>query len=186
VREAIADLPGPAGVGGKVRKEFEWVAYPEGVVPSAYAKRLRRPRAGASKLAKEWLARGFVSGLMPTAHSPEVVARYLATAPGTPDRKSRSFRLAWNGQCPTLRAGTAQDKGAFQAVRPIHPDGERVITAREAARITGFPDCHLFATSTWGSFRMIGNSVPVPLSESIMDIVAAALAAGGSEAEMAA
>ena len=90
------------------------------------------------------------------------MARYRATTPGTPDRKSRSFRLAWEGLCPTIRAGTGMDKGAFQAVRPIHPDGERVITVREAARISGFPDCHLFANSIWQSFRMLGNAIPVP------------------------
>jgi hypothetical protein len=43
------------------------------------------------------LQAGLVSGLMPTVHTPEVVARYRATTPGTPDRKSRSFRLAWEG-----------------------------------------------------------------------------------------
>jgi hypothetical protein len=61
------------------------------------------------------LQAGLVSGLMPTVHTPEVVARYRATTPGTPDRKSRSFRLAWEGLCPTIRAGTGMDKGAFQA-----------------------------------------------------------------------
>jgi DNA (cytosine-5)-methyltransferase 1 len=123
------------------------------------------------------LQAGLVSGLMPTVHTPEVVARYRATTPGTPDRKSRSFRLAWEGLCPTIRAGTGMDKGAFQAVRPIHPDGERVITVREAARISGFPDCHLFANSIWQSFRMLGNAIPVPLSHGLLSVVASSIGA---------
>ena len=39
------------------------------------------------------------------------------------------------GFCPTIRAGTAADRGSFQAVRPIHPVSPRVITPREAARL---------------------------------------------------
>src|SRR5258706_10310185 len=78
---------------------------------------------------------------------------------------------------PTIRAATGMDKGAFQAVRPIHPDGERVITVREAARISGFPDCHLFANSIWQSFRMLGNAIPVPLSHGLLSAVASSIGA---------
>jgi DNA (cytosine-5)-methyltransferase 1 len=171
VRDAIADLPGPSGP--RAAKNFEWIAYPPSESISAYAKRLRRPRPGAgSREASAKLRQGLVSGLMPTAHGPAVLERFRATPGGRAEPTSRSFRLEWDGLCPTIRAGTGMDKGAFQAVRPIHPDGERVITVREAARISGFPDAHLFSNTVWHSFRMIGNSVSPPLSSGLMSKVA--------------
>lgn len=171
IHDAIADLPGPSGA--RASKDFEWIAYPPAERISAYARRLRQPRRSAgSREATAKLRQGFVTGLMPTAHSAAVVERFRATPGGRAEPKSRSFRLQWDGLCPTLRAGTGMDKGAFQAVRPIHPDGERVITVREAARITGFPDDHLFSNTVWHSFRMIGNSVPPPLSFGLMSKIA--------------
>lgn len=171
VRDAIADLPGPSGQ--RRAKDFEWIAYPSAERISAYARRLRRPRRGAgSHEASARLRQGLVSGLMPTAHDPAVVERFRATPAGRAEPKSRSFRLEWDGLCPTIRAGTGMDKGAFQAVRPIHPDGERVITVREAARISGFPDAHLFCNTVWHSFRMLGNSVPPPMSFGLLSKIA--------------
>lgn len=174
VRDAIADLPGPSGQ--PRAKDFEWVAYPSTERISSYARRLRRPRHGAgSREASARLRQGLVSGLMPTAHDPAVIERFRATPAGRAEPKSRSFRLEWGGLCPTIRAGTGMDKGAFQAVRPIHPDGERVITVREAARISGFPDAHLFSNTVWHSFRMIGNSVAPPMSFGLMSKIAGKL-----------
>lgn len=175
VRDAIADLPPPSGA--RASREFEWVAYPPALEISAYARRLRRPRPGrGSKEAAARLKDGLVSGLMPTAHRPDVVERFRATPPGRAEPKSKSFRLAWDGLCPTIRAGTGADKGAFQAVRPIHPDGERVITVREAARISGFPDVHMFSNTVWHSFRGIGNAVAPPMAAGLLSAVAAKLA----------
>ncbi|MGO7337159.1 DNA cytosine methyltransferase [Rhizobium leguminosarum] len=94
-----------------------------------------------------------------TAHTEKVVERFRTVAPGTVDKVGRHPRLAWDGQCPTLRAGTGKDKGSFQAVRPLHPEEPRVITVREGARLQGFPDSFKFHPTTWHSFRMIGNSV---------------------------
>lgn len=94
-----------------------------------------------------------------TVHSSAVVARFAATTPGGYEKVGRHPRLAPDGQCPTLRAGTGVEKGSFQSVRPIHPTENRVITVREAARLQGFPDGHLFHATVWHSFRMIGNSV---------------------------
>jgi DNA (cytosine-5)-methyltransferase 1 len=83
--------------------------------------------------------------------------------------------LKWDGQCPTLRAGTGSDRGSFQSVRPIHPDEPRVITVREAARLQGFPDCHFFHKTVWHSFRMIGNSVSPFVSEAVFCAIKACL-----------
>lgn len=116
------------------------------------------------------------TGDMRTAHTPAVIARFGTVKPGQTDKVGRHQRLAWDGQCPTLRAGTGADMGSYQSVRPIHPSEDRVITVREAARLQGFPDDHLFHPTIWHSFRMIGNSVSPIVAEAVLSVVAAKLA----------
>lgn len=108
-------------------------------------------------------------------HKLEVAARFATVMPGKTDPIGRHPRLAWDSQCPTLRAGTGADKGSRQAVRPLHPEEPRVITVREAARLQGFPDSHLFHPTIWHSFRMIGNSVSPIIAEAIFRAVRAKL-----------
>ena len=105
----------------------------------------------------------------------EVAERYANTECGKYDAISRSYRLDPNGFCPTLRAGTGPQQGSFQAVRPIHPTEDRVITPREAARLQGFPDWFQFSPTKWHSFRQIGNSVSPILAEQILNVVARSL-----------
>jgi DNA (cytosine-5)-methyltransferase 1 len=109
-----------------------------------------------------------VSGCLGTVHQPETVARFKRLKPGEKDAVYKSIRLDRNDFCPTLRAGTAADRGSFQAVRPIHPSSPRVITPREAARLQGFPDWFVFHPTKWHSFRQIGNSVSPILAEQIL------------------
>lgn len=109
-----------------------------------------------------------VSGCLGTRHTPAVTARFRRVPPGETDRVSRFPRLDPNDFCPTLRAGTGPDKGSHQAARPIHPSEHRVITAREAARLQGFPDWFQFDATKWHSFRLIGNSVSPILAEHIL------------------
>lgn len=104
-----------------------------------------------------------------TEHTPKVVERFRTVQPGTVDKVGRHPRLAWSGQCPTLRAGTGKDRGSFQAVRPLHPEEPRVITVREAARLQGFPDSFRFHPTTWHSFRMIGNSVSPIIAKVVLE-----------------
>jgi len=117
---------------------------------------------------------GAISGHRATVHSAEVAKRFSAVEQGKTDSVGRHPRLAWQSQCPALRAGTGSDKGSYQSVRPIHPSQHRVITVREAARLQGFPDRHRFHPTTWHSFRMIGNSVAPLMAEAILRAVAAA------------
>ncbi|MGP9767413.1 DNA cytosine methyltransferase [Halomonas sp. AOP13-D3-9] len=112
-----------------------------------------------------------VSGCVGTVHRTEVAQRYGLLKSGEMDRVSKSVRLDPNGFCPTLRAGTASDKGSYQAVRPIHPFQSRVITPREAARLQGFPDWFQFHETKWHSFRQIGNSVSPIVSESLLKAI---------------
>ena len=109
-----------------------------------------------------------VSGCLGTRHSEKVTRRYKNLKHGGRDKISKTSRLDPKGFCPTLRAGTGKDRGSFQAVRPIHPSEDRVITPREAARLQGFPDWFRFDSTKWHSFRQIGNSVSPILAESIL------------------
>jgi DNA (cytosine-5)-methyltransferase 1 len=113
------------------------------------------------------------TGHRATVHTAAVIQRFRAVTPGKMEPIGRHPRLKWLGQCPTLRAGTGSDRGSFQSVRPIHPDEPRVITVREAARLQGFPDAHVFHPTIWHSFRMIGNSVSPIMAEAIFAAIRA-------------
>jgi DNA (cytosine-5)-methyltransferase 1 len=125
---------------------------------------------GDTEAIRRFKDKGIVSGCLGTRHTPEVAARYASLKHGQKDQISKAVRLKPDGLCPTLRAGTAADKGSYQAVRPIHPTAARVITPREAARLQGFPDWFQFAPSKWHSFRQIGNSVSPFVSEAVMRV----------------
>lgn len=112
-----------------------------------------------------------VSGFFGTQHSEETTARFELLEAGQLDSVYRSRRLKLDGLCPTLRAGTAADKGSYQAVRPIHPTAARVISPREAARLQGFPDWFVFNPTKWHSFRQIGNSVSPLVAEGLLAVI---------------
>lgn len=107
------------------------------------------------------------TGHRTTDHTLKVIERFSAVLPGEFDKVGRHPRLDPAGQCPTLRAGTGAELGSFQSVRPIHPTEHRVITVREAARLQGFPDSHVFHPTVWHSFRMIGNSVSPVIAKAV-------------------
>ena len=176
VADAIRDLPAPIDVDESC--DYGWASYPSVSTVSQYAKLMRQlPVAGlGSELARRRLSQGYVSGLATTKHSDHVAKRYQETPAGKADPTSKSVKLSWDGLCPTLRAGTGQEKGAHQAVRPLHPDQGRVISVREAARLQGFPDWFLFHKAKWHSFRMIGNSVSPLVSQGVLSILARKMA----------
>ncbi len=184
VRDAIGDLPSPIP-DTENEDDFGWARYTAKSVDRAseYAKKMRRrPKEGLGWTdALEKQRDGFVSGLKLTRHSKAVARRYTTTPGGKSDAKTKSYRLEWDGQCPTLRAGTGRDKGAFQAVRPLHPGKGRVITVREAARLQSFPDWFVFHPTKWHSFRMIGNSVSPAVSQGLLSRIGQSLHASLAE-----
>ncbi len=103
-----------------------------------------------------------VWGHLGSQHTEVSRERFLGTEPGTVEKISRFFKLSPDRLCHTLRAGTARDRGAFTAPRPIHYCLPRCVTVREAARLHTFPDWFQFHTTIWHGFREIGNAV-VPL-----------------------
>jgi DNA (cytosine-5)-methyltransferase 1 len=177
VREALRGLP--------VRINPKWQHEDEGwrVVRvygnGMFAQRLHGlvPRGVGDTEALERLRdEGRASGCLGTVHSADVARRYSKIEPGSRDPVSKSHRLALDGFCPTLRAGTGSDRGRFQAVRPLHPTENRVITPREAARLQGFPDWYQFSHTKWHSFREIGSSVSPILAEWVLRVIRIGLA----------
>ena len=156
VREAIGDLEGAVEVRAENGLDF-WRITRRGR-PFEYARRLRTRS-------------GLFTGHRKTNHSRAVIDRFESVEPGGVDVVGRHPRLEWEGQCPTLRAGTGPDKGSHQSIRPIHPEHARVITVREAARLQGFPDGHRFHSTVWHSFRMIGNSVSPLMAKVLLSAV---------------
>lgn len=174
VRDAIGDIPSPEEGLLKSSSIFTWSKHSSpGDHLSSYAKKMRAmpPLGLGAEVSLSNFVHGKISGLMSTKHTEPVVFRFSETPQGKTEPISRYPRLAWNGHCPTLRAGTGSDKGSYQAMRPIHPSDARVITVREAARLQGFPDWFIFHPTIWHSFRMIGNSVSPIMSEHLMGMV---------------
>jgi DNA (cytosine-5)-methyltransferase 1 len=72
-------------------------------------------------------------------------------------------RMRWDDVAPTLTSGcTNPSKGRF-----IHPEQDRAITPREAARLQTFPDWFIFYGGFISISKQIGNAVPVKLAECI-------------------
>lgn len=110
-----------------------------------------------------------------TIHGVVSKERFLAAPQGETEPHSRFFKLAWDGQSNTLRAGTDSARGGFTSPRPIHPTLPRVITVREAARIHSYPDWFRFNKTKWHGFREIGNSVPPRLARAVGSMILKAL-----------
>lgn len=166
VADAIRDLQSACFEGQDADGHDVWSLSSE-QLPSGYAAALRSPDLKITS------HRG-------TVHTDHVVRRFAMVPQGGVDPIGRHPRLSWTGLCPTLRAGTGSDRGSYQAVRPIHPSEPRVITAREAARLQGFPDSFRFHPTTWHSFRMIGNSVSPILAEAVLSLLCSKLQSGWS------
>lgn len=172
VQDAISDIPSPIKQ-SKDDQDYGFAKYRNNTNLSEYAQLMRSfpPVNLGTNTAKLELNFSRISGLFDTIHTDKVRQRYQNTLQGKVDPVSKSKKLAWNGLCPTLRAGTGSDKGGHQAVRPLHPVEGRVITVREAARLQGFPDWFTFHPTKWHSFRMIGNSVSPIVSHKILSVI---------------
>lgn len=135
---------------------------------SAYAKKLRGDAddPGDFGYRRERDAE-VLTGCLRARHTELSRSRFAATEPGSTEPVSRFFKLANAGVCNTIRAGTATDRGAFTAPRPVHPVYPRCITVREAARLHSYPDWFRFHRTIWHGFRQIGNSVPPLLARAV-------------------
>ena len=109
----------------------------------------------------------------PTHHSPGMIARLRKLKPGQRERGSFHDRLDPDRPSYTLRAGS----GNFSPLRPIHYAYDRVITARESARIQGFSDHFIWPDRIprLQQYRQVGNAVPPQLAAAFAMAIAAQL-----------
>ena len=173
VWDAIGDLPEVENY--SVLMERDW-AIAEYGKPSDYSSKLR----GISPIKNDYSYERlfddyFLTCSTRTKHSPQSIARFVQTQPGKTEPVSRFHKLAADGICKTLRAGTPRNRGAFTSPRPIHPKTPRCITVREAARLHSYPDWFRFHLTKWHGFRQIGNSVPPLLAKAIATEIIRAL-----------
>ena len=71
-------------------------------------------------------------------------------------------RLTWDGLSRTVTAHIAKDGYWY-----IHPEQDRTLSIREAARLQTFPDSFRFAGSPSNRYQQIGNAVPPLLAEKV-------------------
>jgi DNA (cytosine-5)-methyltransferase 1 len=93
------------------------------------------------------------------------------------DHTKRYGRLHWDGMASTILTKCDLHWGAY-----IHPEQDRVLTVREAARFQSFPDWFHFEGSQTDQYVQVGNAVPPLLGRKI----GAALIAGRTESRKAA
>lgn len=78
------------------------------------------------------------------------------------DHTKRYGRMMWNGLSCTVLTKCDIHWGAY-----IHPDQDRAISVREAARIQSFPDWFEFEGSRTDQYVQVGNAVPPLLGRNI-------------------
>jgi len=76
-------------------------------------------------------------------------------------------RLLWSEPSKAITGGSLRDF--------LHPDEDRSLTIREAARIQTYPDSFIFSGAQVDRIQLIGNSVPPRLAKAIGDHLIAAM-----------
>ena len=76
-------------------------------------------------------------------------------------------RLCWGEQAPTITTRFDTPAGG----RFIHPDADRTLTPREAARIQSFPDDFVFYGNKTSICKQIGNAVPPKVAYFLASLV---------------
>lgn len=78
------------------------------------------------------------------------------------DHTKRYGRLSWDGLASTILTKCDPHWGAY-----FHPEQDRTITVREAARLQSFPDWFEFQGSRTAQYVQVGNAVPPLLGKAI-------------------
>jgi DNA (cytosine-5)-methyltransferase 1 len=88
------------------------------------------------------------------------------------------LRHTYNGKYRRLTWAEASPTVDTHFGRPslfLHPEEDRGLSVREAARIQGFPDAYVFEGSRAEQFEAVGNAVPPPMASRIAEFVREAL-----------
>jgi len=93
-------------------------------------------------------------------HSQKVVDRIKEIKPG---KGPISYRR--------LDADLARTLVAGHRAMPVHPEHDRTISVREAARIQAFPDSYVFAGPRANQPLQVANAVPPPLAQAVADVL---------------
>lgn len=158
VRDALADLPPPAGV--EIRDAAPPLDLHFGRNPTE--KSMRRYRAVPPGGNRFDLQRN-APDLTPDC--------WIRKTTGGTDLFGR---LWWDRPSVTIRTEFFKpEKGRY-----LHPEQHRPITHREAARLMGFPDSFRFVGSKTEIARQIGNAVPPPFAAAVAATVREILDAG--------
>jgi len=164
VRQAIGDLPKATAI------HYEDLAYPETSDESSILNEMRLDRDGLwySKDYKLQAAGGRQRLL--NHHTKEIQKRRKdLIALLLPGAKADSLpKEVWDGARPEKWRRLHPDQPAYTILAQmhrdlsewVHPDWERWITVREAARLQSFHDGFEFQTSEWQMLKQIGNAVP--------------------------
>ena len=79
------------------------------------------------------------------------------------DHTRRYRRMTWDG-VPRAVITRFRDPKSGEYT---HPEQDRTITIREAARLQGFPDSFVFCGDRTSQYEQVGNAVPTQLAEAI-------------------
>lgn len=160
--DAISDLP-PVEAG---EEETRYVGPPVGAYQEAMRADLNEELANhyAARLSAANLARlalikpGQDWRDLPREMLPPGMQRALRK-----DHTRRYRRMTWDG-IPRAVITRFRDPKSGEY---IHPEQDRTITIREAARLQGFPDRFVFHGDRSSQYDQVGNAVPVQLAQAI-------------------
>lgn len=161
VKDAIEDLPKLSV--GNLDDRLPYRAVPK----SKYAKRLRS-RAKTC------------TGHLVTNNAPHIVERYKhvpqggnwADIPSELMNTYRDVRRCHTGIYRRLRYDSPSIVlGNFRKNMLIHPNEDRGLSVREAARIQSFPDSYKFSGSIGQQQQQVGNAVPPMLAEAVFSSI---------------
>lgn len=165
IRDAISDLPRvSAGMGNKKTK------YKKNVILSNYQKKM---------ISKE----GYVYNHISSHHTPETL-KILSMVKQGQTMKDLPSEFHTKSVHSGAYGRMIYDKPAYTLTtrlntpsvgRITHPEQNRTITPREAARIQSFPDNYYFIGDITSIGIQIGNAVPPLLAESIGNVIYKAL-----------
>lgn len=78
------------------------------------------------------------------------------------DHTKRYGRMTWSGQACSILTKCDIHWGAY-----LHPEQDRSISVREAARLQSFPNSFEFSGSKTEQYIQVGNAVPPLLGKAI-------------------